>query len=210
MIQFENIRIDYQGATLLDNFSAIINKGEKIALRGASGSGKSTLLSMIMGFECPNSGKISVAGMEVSKSNIDQIRKIIAFVPQEFACLGAGTVAESIFSVFNLNANKNAMPKQSEIDSLANQLLLDSKIMDTEFAVCSGGEKQRIGILIALLMNKPILLLDEPTSALDAAACAAVTELVLANKEQTVVAITHDDNFAVRFDRTVETRHANS
>ena len=210
MISFDNIRIDYQEETLLNNFSAFIKKGEKVALRGASGSGKSTLLSLVMGFETPYSGQISVDGMHINKNNITKIRQMIAFVPQEFACLGAGTVLESIQSVFNLNANKSVSPDINQIYSLMKELMLEDKILNSEFAICSGGEKQRIGILIAMLMKKQILLMDEPTSALDARACKAVADLVLNNPEQTVIAITHDDDFASKFDRIVETRHANS
>lgn len=170
-IIFENVDFGYlPNQWVLKNLSFEVKKGKKVALVGASGEGKSTIFKLLMGFYPPDKGTIIVDGLSLASTELSEIRKKIAYVPQN-AYLFNGTIMENI--------------RYGKVDATEEEIIRAAKIANahdfiTSFengyhtlvgergAQLSGGQRQRIAIARAVLKDAPILLLDEATSALDA------------------------------------------
>ena len=171
-IQFENIKFSYEEeANIIDNFSLIINKGDKIGIIGESGSGKSTFLKILTGLIYPDAGTFFVDNQKVSKINIASFRKKIGYVKQDFYLLDT-TLAENIAfgeSLKEIDLTKlNKVIKLSMLSDLVKGLGRGVNTNIGEFgANLSGGQKQRIAIARALYKEAEILIFDEATSALD-------------------------------------------
>ncbi len=84
MIEFNNITFIYDNKPLMQHFSCCISSGEKVVLYGPSGHGKSTLLASVAGFVLPDEGSIRINGKILDSVAIQQIRRITAWLPQEF------------------------------------------------------------------------------------------------------------------------------
>lgn len=203
MIEYRNITISFNNQTLLSDFSLHIGKGEKVVLWGASGSGKSTLMSLIPGFNTPAKGSVFVNGLEVNANSINQIRRQIAWVPQNTS-LPVNTVKEFIHIPFSFKANKQKAHKEDTILDYFKQLGLQPSIYEKQINEISGGELQRISIVTAALLEKPVLLLDEPTSALDAESIGKLITFLKKMKDTAILAISHDANFTESFDKQIK------
>lgn len=171
-IQFENIKFSYdEEANIIDNFSLIINKGDKIGIIGESGSGKSTFLKILTGLIYPDAGTFYVDNQKISKINITSFRKKIGYVKQDFYLLDT-TLAENIAfgeSLKEIDQTKlNKVIKLSMLSDLVKGLDSGVNTNIGEFgANLSGGQKQRIAIARSLYIDAEILIFDEATSALD-------------------------------------------
>ena len=147
-----------------------IQPGETVAFVGPSGAGKTTIIQLILRFYDPQSGRITLDGVDVSQMSREAFRKHMALVPQD-PMIFAATAAENI-------AFGRPDATQSEIEAAARAAAAHEFIMalplgyDTQMGergvMLSGGQKQRIAIARAILRDAPVLLLDEATSALDA------------------------------------------
>jgi ATP-binding cassette subfamily C protein len=194
LIVIENLYYRYhlKDENLIENFSTIMEDRSSYGIIGPSGSGKTTLIFLIMGLLVPNSGKITINGMESSKF-IWNNPGYISYVPQEVKIID-GSVVENIVFGF-----KNEKPDFAKIESIINKLGLSvfidnlpngkETILTSNGAKLSGGQKQRIGIARALYSNPRILILDEPTSALDAIAESEFTKLLSELKKDCLVLV---------------------
>lgn len=203
MISYKNISLVFNDKILLSGFNLDVAKNEKVILWGRSGSGKSSLLSMIPGFLIPTEGVVSVAGKQVNPKNIQQIRNKIAWLPQE-AALPFEFIRDLIASPFGYKANKDKQPAESVIFEYFDQLGLDAVLYEKRVNEVSGGELQRIMIVMAALLRKEILLLDEPTSALDGESIEKLIRFLHNMKDTTMLAISHDKRFAESFDKQIK------
>ncbi len=203
MIQYKDVSIQYGDITILENFNLEIARNEKVVLWGKSGCGKSSLLSMIPGFTRPASGSVIVDNKAITSKTIADIRQKIAWLPQE-AALPFESVKELIYSPFNYKSNKADIPEKNVILECFGKLGLASSLFDKRVNEVSGGELQRIMIVIAALLNKEILLLDEPTSALDPDSIEKVIAFFQSMKNTTMLAISHDRHFINSFDRHIK------
>jgi ABC-type multidrug transport system fused ATPase/permease subunit len=172
-IDFKNVEFRYparKDMEILKKMSFSVHSGQKIAFVGASGAGKSTIVQLLLRFYSIDGGQITVDGKNIYDIPLEQLRKSIAFVPQDIVLFG-GTIRENI-----LYGNQQATP--AEIRAAAEQAnaweFISSFPEGLETLVgergvkLSGGQRQRIAIARAILKNPNILLLDEATSALDA------------------------------------------
>jgi len=202
MIAYDNISIRVHRQTLFDGATLRIGAGEKVVLRGASGSGKSSLLKSTVGATPLEDGIIRVDGLELSAETVASIRSRIAFIGQE-PVLGSENVRDALLLPFTFKAHRDNVPTEDRIIELLGRLHLSADILDKPCARISGGEKQRIAILRALLLNKTIFLADEVTSALDPESRTAVmTELFRA--EITLLSVSHDPEWISACDRTID------
>lgn len=196
MISISKLNHQFNNKVIFDSFSLEIIKGEKVVLKGDSGTGKTTLLNIIMGFLIPNSGEIKVSDMKLNRSNIRAIRKLISWLPQDLSVIGRGNTKDIILFPFErFEENKKNAPKDSLIEKYFEELHLDKSILQSDYQDISGGEKQRVGIIICKLLKSPIMLLDEPTSALDRTSRKNVSEFILNDSELTVLSCSHDDDW---------------
>lgn len=190
MINIENVFLKFEGKKIFNNYNLRIKNGEKIILNSPSGRGKSTLLKIIMGFQRIDSGNIWINGEKISKHNIDNTRKKIAYIPQMLNFPDVN-VKNLIIEIFRYDRNKSKTLNEKELLDYINFFSLTEDILTKEFSMLSGGEKQRIALIIALLLDKEIFLLDEITSSLDVVLKEKVMKF-LEKTNKTILMITHD------------------
>lgn len=194
----------------LDDCSLSIAAGEFVIIIGSNGSGKTTLLNLIAGSYFPDKGQILLAGKKINSQRDFQRSKYIARVFQDPM---AGTAPElTIIDNFRLAAlrtkNKtfktgvNAGFKSKVRERLAIlNLGLENKL-DIMVGKLSGGQRQALTLLMAVMDDSKILLLDEPTAALDPKSSEKVIEIadrVIKELSLTAVLVTHNMQYAVNY-----------
>ncbi|WP_347939378.1 ABC transporter ATP-binding protein [Rickettsia oklahomensis] len=171
-IEFKNVDFTYHSRPnlrIINNMSFKINANKFVGIVGRSGVGKSTIIHLLLHFYWPKSGTILINNQDISYLDPIEIRKFIAYVPQE-PCVFSGTIKSNI--IFgNMEASDdeiNEVIKITGIEDFATKLHngINAKIGEKGVRL-SGGQKQRIAIARALLRMPHILLLDEAMSALD-------------------------------------------
>ncbi|MHC4761467.1 MAG: ABC transporter ATP-binding protein [Planctomycetota bacterium] len=184
-INVDNLTLGYDGHTLFKDLSFEIKSGQKLCIDGPSGSGKSSLLRAMLGFVRPQSGSITIDNQPVNHKTVWSLRHCIGYVTQE-PDLGSQSVLERIRQPFGYKANVDTL------EAYLDQFKLPRILLSKQTTDLSGGEKQRIAIIISLLLDRDLLLLDEPTSALDKESKQVLRDL-LANLHKTIVFISHED-----------------
>jgi len=190
LIKYENIGISFENRKILSGFNLTVKKNQKILLRGKSGTGKTTLLKILLGFTKPLEGTIYFKNRVIDSKTCWEARKEIAYVVQD-TDLGEGKVKSLLDDVFSYRANKEKLDHE-KLRVFMRELELEDDILEKDFQELSGGEKQRIGILIALLLNRNIYLLDEVTSALDVKLKKKIADYFLARENWTLLIVSHD------------------
>ncbi len=192
MIEYKNISVIYRGEDLFGKLNLEIKRNSKVLIVGKSGYGKSTLFSILLGFYKPDSGDVLFNNEKITEENIWEIRKKIAYVDQSVSLQNL-TVAEWFDYVASLKANKSIDFSQKRILEKFKFFQLDEKIFNEKIDLLSGGEKQRLALITAILLNREIYLLDEPTSALDNKLKKMVVEYFSSFENKTIIVISHDD-----------------
>lgn len=146
-----------------------VDRGKTAALVGESGGGKSTIVKLLLGFYQLNSGVIGVLGKPLSGLTPDELRKNIAYVPQD-AWLFTTSIKENI-RYGRLDASDEEIIEAAR-RAYAHEFIMAfpngyDTLVGERGESLSGGQRQRIAIARAFIRNAPILLLDEATSALD-------------------------------------------
>ncbi len=203
-LSFSNIDFAYPGQAtpILRNFSLTAETGDIIALRGASGSGKTTLFRLLLGFEKPTNGTITLDGKELVNEELFQFRNRTAWLPQDLD-LGEGALEEVFFYPFDFKNNKHKRPSKEKAFEIFDFLGLKDTQWTTGFRSLSTGQRQRIGIALCYFLNKEVLLLDEPTSALDEASKEKIKELLFA-KNKIILSASHDPWWTARCNKIVK------
>ncbi len=170
VISFNGISFSYEeGKEILHDIDLVIPKGKTVALVGQSGSGKSTLADLIPRYYDPETGSITLDGVDLKDLRIKDLRSLIGNVNQEAILFN-----DTIFNNIAFGVENATMEQVIEAAKIANA---HDFIMEKEEGYMtnigdrggklSGGQRQRISIARAILKNPPILILDEATSALD-------------------------------------------
>lgn len=191
ILELDHIRLTARGRVLLDGFSLSVERGARCTLTGPSGSGKTTLLRCILGFAEPAGGEIRVFGTPLEPRTVWTLRRKIAWVPQEPE-LGSGTALDAIVRPLRYRANRGLAARGRRIRELAAAFGLAEDVLDSPVARLSGGEKQRIALIAALVLDRPLLLLDEASSALDPESRAAVAAHLRSLGDTTILSVAHD------------------
>ncbi len=194
VINVKNLTVRFVEREVISDFSFSVNKGQTVLLKGPSGCGKSTMLQVLLGFVPAASGTVNVLSHDFANSaELWQARKKMAYVPQE-PDLGEGTAEEWLRQAFEYAANRHLSYNKTAVDSLLARLALSPERLASRTVNLSGGEKQRIALIGALLLERPLILLDEPTSALDAESRKLVYQILIELHGKTIVAVSHDDD----------------
>ncbi len=209
MIQAEALwqRVSAQGSTLdiLKGIDLEIKAGESVAIVGASGSGKTTLLGMLAGLDTPSSGRVLLAGHDLTQLSEEQRARLrgqyVGFVFQNFQLLPALTALENVMLPLELKRDKS---DRETAMALLTQVGLAERAGHYPRQL-SGGEQQRVAIARAFASRPPILFADEPTGNLDTDTGRTIEELLFElNREYqtTLVLVSHDPELASHCDRT--------
>ncbi len=208
MLKLENICVTINGKKILDNISCEIKHGDLIVIVGPNGAGKSTLFDIIAGKRRPDSGKIFLAGQDITHLSEQQRAPVISRLFQEPSnnSVSTMTVAQNLaMSQYKgkrtrLVDGMKRFPKRL-IDSLAQSINLTSaSLLTTKMGSLSGGQRQLIAFIMSCLIPPRILLLDEPTAALDPSSATKLLLFALQYiKEHTITTllITHDPQLAL-------------
>lgn len=197
VIEIRHLAKSFGNLEVLKDINFSVKKGEVVSIIGSSGSGKSTMLRCINLLEHCDSGEILVNGKSILQGNINEHRKEVGMVFQNFNLFNNLSVIENCI----IGQTKVLKKNKEEAIKIAHANL--KKVGMDEFAnkpstQLSGGQKQRVAIARALCMDCQIILFDEPTSALDPVTVGEVLDVMkrLANEGLTMVVVTHEMGFA--------------
>ncbi len=191
--------------TALNDVSARFTKGSWTAVMGPSGSGKSTLLHCAAGLERPSSGRVSVAGRDItdaSESELTELRQtVVGFVFQNFNLIGSLTAEQNVGMPLRLAGRR---PSPEQVHDVLGQVGLAERIRHRPREL-SGGQQQRVAIARAMVTRPAVLFADEPTGALDSGAARTVLGMLrsMVDGGQTVVMVTHDPMAAASSDEVL-------
>jgi putative ABC transport system ATP-binding protein len=194
VIKLVNVNLAYNGKAVLEDFSLEIKTGAKVVILGKSGLGKSSLFSLILGFTTPNKGKIFFDGSPVDKKSIWGIRKKVAYVDQDVS-IADGNVSSWLDFVFHLKANGFAGFDRKKVKDFLDFFELDVNVLGKDTSELSGGEKQRLAIIVSILLERKVFLLDEVTSSLDKHLKKKVINYFIERDDCIVIAISHDSGW---------------
>lgn len=208
MIDIKNITKSFGSLQVLKGIDLHINKGEVVSIVGPSGAGKTTLLQIIGTLDSPDSGDITIDGIDVRKLNQKKLadfrNKHIGFVFQFHQLLPEFTAIENIMIPAFIAGMSKSEAKKRAMELLDFMGLADrAKHKPNEL---SGGEKQRVAVARALVNNPSVILADEPSGSLDSQNKAELHQLFFNLRDkmgQTFVIVTHDETLASITDRTI-------
>jgi putative ABC transport system ATP-binding protein len=193
--------------TILADVSLTVRTGESLAIVGASGAGKSTLLALLAGLDSPSTGRVLIAGVDLTELDEDgraAIRgKHVGFVFQSFHLIPSLTAIENVMLPLELSGRRDA--RQAAAAALE-QVGLTPRAAHYPKQL-SGGEQQRVAIARAFVAQPAVLFADEPTGNLDTATGQRITDLLFElnrARSGTLVLVTHDRTLAGRCDRMLE------
>ena len=193
MIQFKNVDLKLGNKQLLKNFDLRIRKGDKILLSAQSGSGKTSLLRLMLGFIDPDQGTILFMQKELAPDNIRKVREHFAYLSKEID-FPNGKVRDAFHEIFCFSANKHLGYTEKKLLEKLREFGLPEEILDKNTSVISGSERQYLGWILIMLLDRPILLLDEPTSAMDDKQKQWFINYV-AQTKKTVICVSHDPSW---------------
>jgi glutamine transport system ATP-binding protein len=199
MITVKDLHKSFGKLQVLKGINCHVSPQEVVCIIGPSGSGKSTLLRCVNQLEKPDSGTVTIDGVELTSSHTDinKVRQQVGMVFQHFNLFPHRTTLENItMAPVVLKKNDKAGAEQVARELLRKVGLLDKD--DVYPAQLSGGQKQRVAIARALAMQPKVMLFDEPTSALDPEMVGEVLEVMkdLAKEGMTMMVVTHEMGFA--------------
>lgn len=184
-ISVQNLVKSFNGRRVVDDLSFEVKKGEVFGLLGHNGAGKSTTIDLILGLKEPESGEARIFGMKASK-NRKKVFERVGVQLQQTHYQNSITVEEACIeygSLYDTPADYDDLLRRFGIDALKKSLV----------AKLSGGEKQRLSVVLALIGNPEIVFLDELTTGLDVVARREVWRTLKHLKERglTIFLTTH-------------------
>ena len=184
-IQVKNLTKSFSGRKVINDLSFEVNKGEVFALLGHNGAGKSTTIDLILGLKCPDEGNATILGMDAAKHRKKVFEKVGVQL-QHTEYQNMMTVEEACMEYASL------YKKPSDYKALLHSFGL-SDLKKSYINKLSGGEKQKLSVVLALIGNPEIVFLDELTTGLDVAARREVWRTLKHLKEKglTIFLTTH-------------------
>jgi ABC-type iron transport system FetAB ATPase subunit len=201
-VEIDELVLRFGVQTVFEHFSLAVQTGQKILISGYSGSGKSSLLRCLLGFVVPQQGSIKIEGTLLDGKTVWRLRKRIGYIAQE-PQLGDGIVRELLQREFSWKANCFLRYDDECTLRLCERFFLSGNLLDKNIQELSGGEKQRVALISAILLQRSIYLLDEATGALDADSKKAVLDYFVARPDLTVLMVSHDTSLSSIADRVV-------
>jgi putative ABC transport system ATP-binding protein len=192
--------------TIVNDVSLDIAAGESVAIVGASGAGKSTLLALLAGLDSPTSGKVTLAGQDLTSLDEDGRARLraerVGFVFQSFHLVPSLTAVENVMLPLELAGRRDA--RSAAMETLA-RVGLEHRTGHYPRQL-SGGEQQRVALARAFVTKPAVLFADEPTGNLDTHTGERIVQLLfdLNSTHTTLVLVTHDRAVAARCGRVLQ------
>ena len=194
---------------VIKNINMTINAGEFVTITGKSGCGKSTLLYLLSTMDNDYEGEVHINNTKVTGLSQNELAAFrnenIGFIFQFHFLLPEFTALQNVM----MPALKLAKHSRAEIEERAYAKLKQMQMEDYALKLSgklSGGQQQRIAVARALINEPKVIMADEPTGNLDSVNTGIVFDIFkeLASKGNTIIAVTHDNDFAERSDRIIE------
>jgi len=210
MVRLEDIHLKLESAAgevnILRGLDLSVAAGETVSIVGPSGSGKSTMMMVIAGLERPSSGRVAIAGQDLSALGEDRLalfrRDRIGIVFQDFHLIPTMSALENVAVPLELAGERDAFARaEKELGAVG----LGHRLGHYPGQL-SGGEQQRVALARAFVIAPRLLLADEPTGNLDGDTGRHIIDLMFALRAErgtTLLLITHDPMIAARCARTV-------
>jgi putative ABC transport system ATP-binding protein len=193
--------------TIVDDVSLDIGAGESVAIVGASGAGKSTLLALLAGLDSPTSGRVTLAGADLTALDEDGRARLraerVGFVFQSFHLVPSLTALENVMLPLELAGRRDA---RSAAQETLDRVGLAQRTGHYPRQL-SGGEQQRVALARAFVTRPAVLFADEPTGNLDTLTGERIIALLFdlnAQSQTTLVLVTHDRAVAGRCGRLLQ------
>ena len=189
IIEFENVSLAYGNRLILDNINFKINEGQIFGMLGPNGVGKSTIFNLITGLIVPKTGKIRIAGEDVTKFPIYlRTKKFkVGYVPQYGGFFNDLSLHDNLKAISEIVIeNKNY--RSERINYLISKFELDN-LKDIKAKFLSGGQKKKLVIALSLLSEPKVLLLDECFAALDVLTIKMLQEIIVNLQNETKITI---------------------
>jgi putative ABC transport system ATP-binding protein len=190
--------------TIVDDVSLDIASGESVAIVGASGAGKSTLLALLAGLDSPTSGRVTLAGADLTSLDEDGRARLraerVGFVFQSFHLVPSLTALENVMLPLELAGRRDA--RNTALETLT-RVGLEHRTGHYPRQL-SGGEQQRVALARAFVTRPAVLFADEPTGNLDTLTGDRIVALLFdlnAQSHTTLILVTHDTSVASRCGR---------
>jgi ATP-binding cassette subfamily C protein LapB len=212
-IEFKDVCFNYPGTEVpaLSNVSFVINPQEKVAIIGRIGSGKSTIAKLILKLYDPTSGSIMIDGIDITQLDPADLRRYIAYVPQDIH-LFRGTIKDNIVSSEkhpNIDDVIYAAQVSGVDDFVQTHPLGFDMPIGERGAGLSGGQRQSVGIARSLMKDNSMMLMDEPSNSMDQTTEANLLKRLTDElKQKTVILITQKLSLLSMVDRVIVMHHS--
>lgn len=209
MIEVKDIHKSFGNLHVLQGVSLTINSGEIVSIIGKSGAGKTTLLQIIGTLDRPDSGSVTIGGIDVlrlGEKDLAAFRNThIGFIFQFHQLLPEFTALENVMMPALIHRD-NSRDARMRAEQLLTDLGLAGRLSHKPNEL-SGGERQRVAAARAMMMNPDVILADEPSGSLDETnkrELHALLQHMRTKFGQTIVIVTHDKELAAISDRIIE------
>ena len=192
-LEVVSIAKSYDKRAVLTDISLSVGKGEVLGLLGPNGAGKTTCFYSIMGLVRPDSGRILLDGVDITR--LPMYRRAIlglGYLPQETSICRGMTVEQNISTVIEM-VEPDKATRAAELDRLLDEFGL-TRLRASPAMALSGGERRRCEIARALAANPSIILLDEPFAGIDPLSISDIRHLVIDLKNRGIGVLITDHN----------------
>lgn len=197
IIRLERLTKRFGSLTVLDNVSLGFERGKTTVIIGPSGTGKSVLLKHIVGLIAPDSGSLWVGDVDMARANEQQkrdVRKRFGMLFQDGALFDSLSAGDNV--AFPLVHHTRLTPDERRARAQAALEIVElPTVYDRPTSALSGGQRKRVGLARAIVLEPEVVLFDEPNSGLDPLTSDTIDDLICKMKERlgiTFIVITHD------------------
>jgi lipopolysaccharide export system ATP-binding protein len=192
-LKTENLTKSYKGRAVVKGVSLELRQGEVVGLLGPNGAGKTTTFYMVVGLTSPESGSVSLDGMDITDLPMYlRARQGISYLPQEPSVFRKLTVSENILAILEA-LDYNGRERIEKTSALLAELGLEH-VAHSKAYTLSGGERRRVEIARALATSPSFILLDEPFAGIDPIAVADIQSIIAKLRDNEIGILITDHN----------------
>ncbi|HEX2796508.1 MAG TPA: LPS export ABC transporter ATP-binding protein [Immundisolibacter sp.] len=162
-----NLRKSYRGRAAVADVSLQVAPGEIVGLLGPNGAGKTTCFYMIVGLVAPDSGRVAIDGVDITQAGMPQRARLgLGYLPQEASVFRKLSVQDNLRAILETRRDLDPDARRARLERLLNDLHI-AHLRSSPGAALSGGERRRVEIARALVIEPRFMLLDEPFAGVD-------------------------------------------